>query len=255
VKAQSQPDDHALVVGVARYDPGSNYQTLRGSPYDCRDFARWLIEGAGVPARQVHSVVWSSSQTTPYPNESNIKSALSRLLYPRGALDPPGGRRLYLFSAGHCEASGTIDVAVVTAEARPPAVIASFPITHAAYLIRKSGLFREIVLFVDGCRSISGEQALPYGLKLPRGPHDTQILYAFACEHSRPAYEGIFGGRYRGVFSRALMLGLRGEAADGKKRITGESLERFLHASVTRLRAKGQDQVPEVYCPKPFTLF
>lgn len=255
MKGQSRPDDHALVVGVAQYDPESNYQRLRGPPFDCRDFAQWLVDDAGVPAKQVHSVVWSSSRTGPYPNEGNIKSALSRLLYPRGALDPPGGRRLYLFSAGHCEASGTIDVDVVTAEARPPGVIASFPITHAAYLIRKSGLFREIVLFVDGCRSISSEQALPYGLKLPRGPYDTQILYAFACEHSRLAYEGIFGGRYRGVFSRALMQGLRGQAADGKKRITGESLELFLHARVTRLRAKGQDQVPEIYCPKPFTLF
>lgn len=245
--------DRALIVGVRWYDADSDYRSLKGPPHDCKEFRRWLLDHAGVLSENIHSVVWSAAKEMPYPKSSDVGSALSLLLRPANRNDVEGGRRLYLFSAGHCQATSDLEANVITADARPP-VAASFPITRVAHLIRRSGLFEEIVLFVDGCRNSPMEPDSPYPLRLPTGPHDTHVLYAFACEFGRAAYERKFGRQYNGVFSKALMEGLRGAASTKLQRITGNSLKRFLQARIPQLQERHLEQTPEIYCPRPFVL-
>jgi Caspase domain len=247
-------NDYALIVGVANYDPDSPYKPLRGPPNDCKEFRQWLLADAGVPSANIRTVVWSPRERMPYPSSGDAGEALSRVLKPEGHLNEPGGRRLYLFSASHCEAAADLDADVITADARPP-VHASFRITRIASKVRRSGLFEEIVLFVDGCRDRANTDSLPHKLRLPTGPHKTRVLYAFACGYDSSAHERRFGTKHRGVFSKALMEGLRGGARMKSSRITASSLERFLVKRMPELCKEGQEQEPEIYCPsKPFVL-
>jgi hypothetical protein len=247
--------DCALIVGTARYER-DEYLPLKGPPNDCKEFGKWLIEDAGLMPEDVHSAVWNQQVKWPNPDFSEVSAALSRLLRRDTEDDAPGGRRLYLYSAGHCESEDELSANIVTADSRQPTCLA-FPVIRAATHIRNAGLFEEIVAFVDGCRTVNFDSGIPIKLDLPAmasAVRDTRVLYAFACQYGFEAYERRFGKVYGGIFSRALLEGLRGGARTRAGRITSERLTRFLRRRVAELRRPHQLQEPHVFCPRPIVL-
>jgi hypothetical protein len=252
VKKPTAARDLALVMGVARYVDSDTYPQLEGPPADCTKFRDWLINAASVPANQVEMVTWNPTGPQPFPTFADLNQALERLLFPARNRAPRSGRRLYLFSAGHCEAQGALDADVITADTAR-LIPASFPLTKIANRIRSSGLFREIVVFIDGCRTFTGTEVQPFTFNLALGsPEDVanvRYLVAFATQYNKLAYEDQFGNEVRGIFSYALMEGLSGAARDDNGNVTNQSLALYLRERVPQLRAANTDQVPEVYCP------
>jgi hypothetical protein len=252
VKKSPARRDFALILGVGRYADPKTYGGLAGPPVDCTKFREWLINGADVPAKHIEQVVWAPSDPKLFPTIADVTQGLNRLLFSPRNQAPRSGRRLYLFSAGHCEAQGALDADVVTADSGP-LTPSSFPITMIANRVRSSALFREIVVFIDGCRTFVGSDVQPFKFNIPRGnPVDVakvRYLVAFATQYNQLAYEDRIEGEIRGIFSFALLEGLSGAARDANGGVTDQSLGLYLRERVPQLRSANADQVPEVYCP------
>jgi uncharacterized caspase-like protein len=247
--------DYALVIGVSRYVDRDQWDTLEGSPVDCLDFEDWLKSAAGLDPNNICRATWSPDSPMPFPHRSAIENAALDLLWPSQRKRCRGGRRLYVFCAGHCLGTGTTEADVVTADARP-GWAASFPLTIAAGRIRDSGLFREVIVMIDGCRLVMNSASQPVLWELDEGPYvgNTAYCCAFATLHARPAYEKSIGGKTRGVFSHALLEGLRGKARDSQGHITTRSLEAYLQERIPELRPPNTDQEAEIYCPTPLRI-
>jgi hypothetical protein len=250
-------NDYALVIGVAQYQDKSRFKTLKGPGLDCTEFVDHLTLNWKVPRANVESVVWSPSSANAFPTRSDVDLALQRLMYsPKGRI-PRKGRRLYLFTAGHCEAPGPADINVVTAESGKNGAVV-YPLSKIATAIHFSALFREIVLFADGCRTAADTFSPPCLTDLPRGSARqiaaVKLLHAYACSLGLPAFEAKIGGKTRGLFSYALIEALNGKAADSAGSITDQSLEEYLRIRVGELGGAARGQEPEVYSPKPFRL-
>ena len=250
--------DYALVIGVARYQDNDRFTPLDGPNVDCKEFIDHLLGAGQVPSANIESVVWEPTETDPFPTQSDVQLALQSLMFsPKGNL-PRKGRRLYLFTAGHCEAPGETDINVLTSESGKIGPV-SFPLSKVATAIHFSGLFREIVVFTDGCRTAGDSCAPPVLDALPRASPveiaKVRRLHAYACSLGLPAYEVDIGGTTRGLFSYALIEGLNGKANDAKGQITNASLENHLQLRVGELGGTELGQEPEVYSPKFLRLF
>ncbi len=249
--------DYALVIGVARYQDKVRFKSLDGPNVDCSEFIDHLVHDGQVPAANIESVVWAPDVTHPFPTHSDVQLALQRLLFSPKGNRPRRGRRLYLFTAGHCEAPGETEINVLTAESGQIGPVA-YPLSKVAMAIHYSGLFKEIVLFTDGCRDAGDSCAPPVLDGLPRGSWDeiakVRRLHAYACSLGLAAYEDEIDGKMRGLFSYALIEGLNGKAKNKDGHIDNRSLEEYVRVRVGQLGGSALGQEPEVYCPKPFRL-
>jgi hypothetical protein len=227
--------DHALVVGVARY-PGLAVRgvsaDLEGPDNDAGAIRDWLVDPAGggldpVNVTLIRSGDFTGDAADPEPAAARIERELARL--EERTRDSPGGR-LYLYFSGHGFAPVLEEGALFTAEAthiRP-----SYVYAHAwLRWFRRAGRFREFVLLMDCCMSyrvsIPVNEVL-MGVEIATGvPGPAFIGVAAqskeALEHRAP------DGTVHGVFTWALLAGLRGGAADERGRVTGASLKTFLH--------------------------
>jgi Caspase domain len=249
--------DYALVIGVARYQDKVRFASLDGPSVDCTEFVDHLVHDGQVPKANIESVVWAPSVTHAFPTRSDVELALQSLMFsPKGNL-PRKGRRLYLFTAGHCEAPGETEINVLTAESGKIGPV-SYPLSKVALAIHYSGLFKEIVLFTDGCRTAGDSCPPPVLDGLPRGSSSeiakVRRLHAYACSLGLPAYEDEIDGKIRGLFSYALIEGLNGKAKNKDGHIDDLSLEEYVRVRVGQLGGSALGQEPEVYCPKSFRL-
>jgi uncharacterized caspase-like protein len=257
VKRRSRRSDYALLVGVGLYKDPEAFEDLKGPPNDCVDFREWLINDAGVPSDNIEMAARSPGDQRPYPNASDVREKLAKLLNLEDPNHVRSGRRLYLFSSGHCEASGFVDSHLLMADS-VAADPTAYAITALAHEVRNRGLFAEIVVFLDGCRIERGHsislQTQTIRANGNRDPIKVRVLLGFATRWGKLAYEDEFGAKARGVFSYALLEGLRGAAKDSDGAITNTSLDFYLQTRVRKLRPAGADQVPEVHCPEPIRL-
>jgi hypothetical protein len=249
--------DYALVIGVARYQDKDRFAPLDGPNVDCAEFIDHLVHDGKMPKANIESVVWAPSVMHAFPTRSDVELALQSLMFsPQGKV-PRKGRRLYLFTAGHCEAPGDTDINVLTAESGKIGPVC-YPLSKVATAIHYSGLFKEIVLFTDGCRTAGDSCAPPVLDGLPRGSSNeiakVRRLHAYACSLGLPAFEDEIDGKIRGLFSCALIEGLNGKAKNNDGHINNLSLEEYLRVRVGQLGGSALGQEPEVYCPKPFRL-
>lgn len=248
--------DHALVIGIARYKDEDRFPPLDGPVNDCAGFVQFL-QGAGqVPPANIHQVVWDPHNADLQPFRGHIDTALDDLLYSsRGT--PRRGRRLYLFAAGHCEAAGATDLNVFTADSTRLAANA-FPLHGLADAIRKSALFKQIVVIADGCRDPGDSRALPLFEALPRAPREAvkkvRLMQAYACSYSELAFEKEIDGKVWGLFSYAIIEGLNGAARDRDGKVSTDTLKEYVEARLSELGGDENGQEPEMYCPNDFEL-
>jgi hypothetical protein len=238
--------DFAIVVGIDRYPflP----QSLEGAERDAQAFASWVVSptGGGVPVENV-TLVLSSAYTGPEPTEQHADEAFRRLYVLAQERGGYLGRRLYVFLAGHGIAQDLNEASLLTANVRDSVFDFHIPGRRYAEWFRAAAYFDEVVLFTDCCRSHfprTPVKAFPYPAEFNSAAQQVRWLYGFATKWSQSALEAAAGAFTRGIFTTALLEGLKG-AADAKGQITAQSLKEFVLNHPTLLEHK-TDQEPSI---------
>ncbi|MEM9670435.1 MAG: caspase family protein [Pseudomonadota bacterium] len=232
-------DDWAVVVGIVEYPRWGDLKDLAGAERDAKAFHDWVIDPAGgaVPSNQ--ALLCVTSQFKPFepphneaPSRDLVERRLQQLAESNG--DGKVGRRLYLYISCHgFSPPEPNQVACLTADAS-----SGFPknvhANHWADLFYQRGLFDETVLFADCCRT-SIRQAPVIGsgaaqIQNKAGIEHRKRFYGFAAKMAQETMEvPDESGHKRGVFTMALIDGLRGKAAEyGTETVSSASLKRFL---------------------------
>ncbi|MEP7117090.1 MAG: caspase family protein [Acidobacteriota bacterium] len=251
-------DDRAIVVGINHY-PGlrenGESKDLEGPERDAREVTDWLLSptGGNVPAARVTTIVSGATAEGPTPTEASVDQVFESILDEAKANGSVGGRRLYLFFAGHGFASSTEDVNLLMANATRDRTGHHIAGNKYVEWFKMAALFKEIVLFMDCCREVQQTAPLrpvPWNPKVNPPPSRVFIGYAtgFAmASRERPTADN--GGEVRGRFTEALVAGLT-KAADAQGRVTGLLLKNFVtNALDAEAKAEGENpnnkQTPE----------
>jgi hypothetical protein len=243
-------DDWAVVVGIQTYFDAGSLGALSGPENDAKAFHDWVTSkpGGEVPKGQA-KLILSSQFKQPFPTAADamptadaIKDAFDHLksVANENAENGNGltvGDRLYIFLAGHGFAPSLDDqlTALLTAEAS----VANSQLQHiiGSYMADwfwRAGYFKQVLLFVDCCRSILPCTQLfkPYQDERGRDFDQLTRFYAFGARIGQESREWTpDGGVCHGVFTMTLMNGLQGAAYDPRtpKNITAESLRDYLY--------------------------
>ncbi|HLG54367.1 MAG TPA: hypothetical protein VI485_03490 [Vicinamibacterales bacterium] len=239
-------DDRGIVVGITTYP---DFNGLDGPEHDAKEFYDWLTSPAGgdVPSSRVDYIVSSAFQPpntpapTKHPNADDVEEAFNRL-----HLDAVGatgvarrlGRRLYIYVAGHGAAlpfafdPDRIDAAFLVADASRWNATHVMARLYALYFLN-AAIFDEVAVFMDCCRVV-------YSRLNPRFPTYIDInaindaagqrraFFAFATKWALTAREKPIGGQPRGIFTAALMKGLKSAGANPDGTVTSSSLRNYL---------------------------
>jgi hypothetical protein len=237
--------DWALVVGVTKY-PDPAFDPLKGPEADATDFYAWVTskDGGGVPLKQAKLIVSSQFKKSASPIDAQpaaeaVTKFFEALDVRAQENDKNGkglvaGRRLYIYFSGHGFAPSDTETALLMANAAKNRLKHHIPGREWANLFYRSGYFEEVMLFMDCCRNIL-PQTIPNPPSVsvrnnPQAIKKGRRFYAFATEWGAESRERVIGkGKSRGVFSMALMEGLRGRACEaGTNRVTAKSLRSYL---------------------------
>jgi hypothetical protein len=243
-------DDWAIVVGIRSYPV---LQNLDGPENDAATFRDWLLDpvGGNVPANHVQFIT-TSQWKTPFrsvdlarPTAVRVLAAVEKLqniAEKKGAqgLEQRVGRRLYLYMAGHGFAPRDDQTGLLMANATPMRVGPGFHVLgeYTADWFYHAGYFDEIVLFMDCCREVYTVPALnmPYkAVNAPDAVERVKGFYGFGTKWSRLSRERpMANGTVHGVFTTALLAGLRGAAAEPNSggQITTTSLWNYLRENM-----------------------
>jgi hypothetical protein len=273
--------DRAIIVGIQKYP---SLGELSGPENDALAFSDWVQSpgGGAVPAENV----WLLLAKIPNPYYSNpvrpvyweIEDAFGRLMdLAEASRGQPGwagkiGRRLYIYLAGHGFDPKPNFTALLGANATRQKTGFHFLGKPYAELFAQAALFEQIILLIDCCRE---RDFFEVALNMPR----LRVVVASPEERDKVGWFHAFAGRWtrktrerplpppdpvtkedpvRGVFTKALLVGLEGGAADpATGYVTCESLGDFLIEN-TRTYLDEADrndpdiaQIPEVdYDPK-----
>jgi uncharacterized caspase-like protein len=139
------------------------------------------------------------------------------------------------------------DAALLMANASPSALDEHLPGHPYAEWFRNAAAFDEIVLFMDCCRDLKNNVStigLSPPLVNPERRDQVRRFYAAATELDSKSWEQELDGARHGVFSFALMEGLKNDSvSDSQGRLTGSRLKTFLESRVPQIR---EDQVPRI---------
>jgi hypothetical protein len=251
--------DRAIVVGIRDYP---HLDPLSSPENDARAFYEWVTTpaeqgGGGIDSASGRArLILSTDFHPPFPlgmeppTIAQIEPELIALddLAEQNRSQGQGlqvGRRLYLYFSGHGCAPRFEEAAVLMANATRRRVYHLTGMPIADWFFR-AGYFEEIVLLMDCCRE-RYEKVATYvppwiDLTLPDVMDRSQRFYGMAAEWSQRARERVMAdGQSRGVFTMALLAGLRGAAFDPETRftdpatnramarVTAASLKRFLY--------------------------
>lgn len=244
--------DWALIVGVSRYRE-KRFGDLEGPERDAREFFAWVTspQGGGIKNRRHVRLILSprggkgKPAHKPKPTAEQITEFFEELEEVAKANAAKGkglkvGRRFYIFLSGHGFKPTDEETALLTANAQMD-VLHHLPAKAWANLFYKGLRFEEIVLFMDCCRPLVPKTPIvPPLLKIAPDPsyrNVGKVFYAFATSSGRTARErAMEDGKVRGVFTAALLEGLKGAAATDpdRKEITTADLRNYLYNSVER---------------------
>lgn len=258
-------NDYAVVVGIAHYP--LFHADLGGPVNDAQHFVEWLVAaedqgGAGVPEEHVTTIVApvpaapdsnqaeAAGSPDPLPVVENILAAFEDLRERVQNLHSEGGseERLYIYLAGHGFSVDTeqlgIEEPVLLMSNAEQGFWPHFAGHYCAEWFVKSGLFQEVVLFIDCCRN---EPLINFPLSLPSwgvsvGKTRAKKFYGFATKWAQKSREQIIDGMTQGVFTWSLLKALRGDVTDSEGRVTEKELKGSIYNSVRKLLAN--DQAP-----------
>jgi hypothetical protein len=224
-------EDYALVIGVNHYP---QLRPLRGAIADAQAFAGWLLDtnGGNVPTANVRVLLSTPSPLSPIGHE--INDALEEIVE---SAQRTGGRRLYFYFSGHGAVGDRAnDVALCMANWSTLRRRAALSADAWLDVIVRSGMFSEVAFFLDCCRVWATRVVgLPprIDFEKPKRAMATRVFMAYATEFQRAAFEidNYSEGsstEIRGIFTQALIAGLRGHAAFSEKVVTAASLKKYI---------------------------
>lgn len=202
--------DFGVVVGIEDYP---YFRSLHGAASDARAFHAWLCDarGGGLDPCNVRLVLSDPEQETPAQDE--IDRELVAML--TAAKAGGGGRRLYFYFSGHGAMNPDRmrnDIALLLTRWSESLVRLALSTELYSSTLCSTGLFDEVAIFIDGCRSIS---ASVVGLE-PLFVHTwgaqtgaARRFLAFATEACNPAFEYPESARWHGIFTQCLLSILR----------------------------------------------
>jgi hypothetical protein len=253
-------DDWAIVVGIATY-PGLG--NLDGPENDAQGFYDWVVAPAGGDVPQDHVAFILSSNFPPSvlpgraePAAATLQRAFDDLqdLAEQSQKEGNGlrvGRRLYIYLSGHGCAPPSFDSALLAANATPKRP--GYHILGRLYAdwFLRSNFFDEAVLFMDCCReNVQTPPNIPPYINITGADalDKTRAFYGFATKWSRLSRERkMADGRVHGVFTTALLEGLKGAACDPSDgRITSASLGNYLYANMKKFLSPADLTDPEI---------
>lgn len=219
--------DFAVVIGIERYDdPG--FSRLKGAPEDAREFILWLEQNHSQGDLRRGQILQKLTEAT----HTDIVRVLNELL---DKAEANRGGRLYIFVSGHGFGESIKESFVYLSEHTRRAD-ACFDLVRTADALRYSGLFKEIVVFVDCCRHMKRISATGLPLKIDQEDAPATYFYCFSCFFGVGTSESQYGSRSRGLFSLHLLRALNGLAAnavDHRGRVTAYTLVRHLSRRLT----------------------
>jgi Caspase domain len=256
-------DDWAVVVGISAY-PDLAPPALNGPENDAKSVAVWLRSptGGNVPKRQIQLIL-SSDYRQPFadvysakPTGQKVQEAIGRLhqigRQNKDAGKPETvGRRLYLYLAGHGFAPSDDQTALLSANANRTDIGPGYHILgpYNADWFARAGYFSEIVLIMDCCRETYTAPSLnkPYGVMINRKKLDgVRRFHAFATQWSGLSRERLMAdGVVRGIFTTALLAGLKGAASVSGK-VTTVTLRDYLYSDMIKFLSPGDLLNPDV---------
>jgi hypothetical protein len=251
--------DYALVVGISRY-PG--IEDLSGPENDANEFFSWVTsqDGGGVDPANTKLILSSSFPPAPATQDErpaqdqiyaffNWMDNLSQANNQK-RLGLHAGRRLWMFFSGHgfapsLEASGVL---MANATVRQVRCIGAARWADQLY---NGGLFDEVLLFQDACRSrIAAAEldALYLVLGDASAMQQRKRFYAFSAKDQKLSKEMPFpGGKVRGVFTATLMDGLRGAARDPVTgAINARTLKTYLQDNMSKWLSDADKNNPDI---------
>ncbi len=239
--------DYALVVAIEKYKDAQSLQRLNGPIHDAEDFIGWLRSDTGgkVPEKNIVPYFLKSDDAASTPSDTEVWRKVDQIT----RLVPDGervGRRIYIFLAGHGFGIDVDEVGLLTVDATSTALM-HFAGAAAAKHYWKKALFDEVVLFMDCCRPWDIEAPVPVDPTRRRiSPYAAQVkkFFAFASQFGLLAREREIRGRVNGVFSRALVDGLNGDAVNAAGSVTSSSLRAYLPGAMQRLLQSDGKQEP-----------
>lgn len=228
--------DHAIVVGIANYP---NLDPLSGPENDARAFAAWLqaLDGGQVPEENIDCILSSDplppgAPASPEPTDLKLDIAFERLIDASQDKGGVGGRRLYVYLAGHGCSPTIDDVLLLAVNAAPKRTGHHLAGRLVANWFRKAAFFEEIVLIMDCCR----ENYPRINARLPpwediNGRRPVRFLYAYGTQYGQASREGLDPetNQVRGLFTLALLAGLRSADRDASGRLRTSALEGFVY--------------------------
>ena len=248
-------EDFALIIGINDYTPlsESGLMTLGGAINDANHFEAWVTkpDGGNVPSANCFKII--SVPIPLQPIQEEIDTTITDMI---NLIETRGGsaRRLYFYFAGHGLGSlgNTSDTALCLAtwsELRRNTALSS-----EAYkdVIRQFGYFEEIIFLVDCCRITKINVNPMHPSFAPPMPSPsagrTKLFVGYATQYQDQSFEIEVGGsEMRGVFTKALIDGLNGAAANQNGIINADSLRDYLILQTPiEAQKQGFKQKPEI---------
>jgi hypothetical protein len=218
--------DFAVVVGVEHYQ---HFRPLCGAISDAKSFRDWLCDehGGGLAPDNVKLIESNAEARTPVQDE--IDDILLKVL--DAAEAHQGARRLYFYFSGHgaMNPRSVDDVALLLTRWQTSLARLALSIQHYSRKLRGAGLFQELAIFVDCCRSLSVSvvgveptitREWQYLL------HSTRTFTAYATEAGKPAFEYPELDTWQGIFTQTLLAILRRDPGGVRARALKDLLER-----------------------------
>ncbi|NAZ86527.1 caspase family protein [Kineococcus indalonis] len=226
-------DDHAVVVGISRYPrmvADGVAADLRGPDNDALAVRDWLVDEAGGRLPPGNVTLIRSADCAANPDQPASQRVLQAFDELEERTRERSGRRLYLYFAGHGFSPELEEAAVFTAESTH--VRPSYVYAHQwLRWFRRAQRFEQSVLWVDAC--MNHQQSIPVqeiGMRPQVGRAVPGPAFIALAAQTKSALElPMADGAVHGVFTWTLLRGLRGGAADRRGRVTGRSLQGFLH--------------------------
>ncbi|MET0623740.1 MAG: caspase family protein [Pyrinomonadaceae bacterium] len=253
-------EDWAILVGVRRY-PGFN--DLDGPENDAQDFRKWLVDSSGgdVPPEQCRLILSSdfpTPQNSTMPTNVEVEKAFEWLddIAEENRVKGVGrkvGRRLYLYFSGHGYAPAKDDAALLMANAAPRRLGNHIAGRLWAEWFYEAGYFEEIALFMDCCRD-NYTSIILRPVHIPKvvdnkNIQDRKRFYAYGTQWDRKAWErpNPANNKVHGIFTTALLSGLRGQAAEvDTGLITASSLRSYLYQNMRNFLTEEERANPEI---------
>lgn len=233
---------YGVVVGIDKYPNVSDASDLRFARRDAESFHEWLTaaDGGGVP--EENAALLKGKKLSEYPGEKDVYKSLGKWHEAVARFKPGGAEwertRLYVYGAGHGYGPSDGTAALLLADANDGELGCHLEIHHYLQWLRENAPFKEVLLFADCCRLTYKKGPLsnrpPYSSTPDKPRVEVFSVAGYAARQNEAALEPIDpanADEARGVFTRAVLDGLKG-SAENSGVVTSQSLAAYVRSTV-----------------------